>query len=255
MSFLSSDYKQRLDNHVIFKSLTNIIQLRAFMKLHVYAVWDFMSLLKSLQAFISPHGSPWLPNRNTQIVRLINEIVLEEESDLARPDVDNEYASHFEMYLSAMDEIGASTDGIKSFVAEVEARGIDDVLAAKLAPSPVQTFLESTFNTIRDGRVHEIASSFAYGRENLVPVMFTRILDTCKITSKQAPQFHYYLERHAQLDGEQHGPMAEKLVSFLTDNDSIKVEEAKQAAFDSVQARLDLWDQVLAVMPKNERGD
>ena len=83
MSFLSTDYKQRLDDHLIFKSLTNLNQLRAFMELHAYAVWDFMSLLKSLQAIISPHGSPWLPNRNTQIVRLINEIVLEEESDLA----------------------------------------------------------------------------------------------------------------------------------------------------------------------------
>jgi hypothetical protein len=255
MSFISSNYKQQLDDHLIFKSLTNLNQLRAFMELHVYAVWDFMSLLKSLQALISPHGSPWFPNQNTQIVRLINEIVLEEESDLARPDVNDEYASHFEMYLSAMDEIGASTDGIKGFVAEVEARGIDDVLAAKLAPSPVQAFLESTFNTIRDGRVHEIASSFAYGRENLVPVMFTRILDNCEISSKQAPLFHHYLERHAHLDGEQHGPMADKLVSFLTDNDSIKIEEAKLVAVYSVQARLDLWDHVLSVMPKNERGD
>jgi hypothetical protein len=250
MSFLSTDYKQRLDNHLIFKSLTNLNQLRAFMELHVYAVWDFMSLLKSLQAIISPHGSPWLPNPNSQVVRLINEIVLEEESDLARPNVDNEFASHFEMYLSAMDEIGASTKDIKAFIMQVEARGIDDVLNAKIAPPSVQAFLESTFKIIQDGRVHEIASSFAYGRENLVPIMFSRILDTCQVTSKQAPLFHYYLERHAHLDGEQHGPMADKLVSFLTDHDSIKIEEAKQAANDSIKARIELWDRVLLAMPK-----
>jgi len=250
MSFLSADYKQRLDDHLIFKSLTNLNQLRAFMELHVYAVWDFMSLLKSLQAIISPHGSPWFPNRNSQIVRLINEIVLEEESDLARPDVDNEYASHFEMYLSAMGEIGASTKEIQAFILEVEACGIDDVLVANIAPPPVQAFLESTFKTIRDGKVHEIASSFAYGRENLVPIMFTRILDACQVTSKQAPLFHYYLERHAHLDGEQHGPMADKLVSFLTGSDSFKIEEAKKAAANSVKARIELWDSVLSAIPK-----
>ena len=126
MSFLSTDYKQQLDDHLVFSSLKNLNQLRAFMELHVYAVWDFMSLLKSLQAIIAPHGSPWLPNRNTQVVRLINEIVLEEESDLARPNVENEYASHFDMYLSAMDEIGASTEEITHFISEVEARGIED---------------------------------------------------------------------------------------------------------------------------------
>ena len=114
----------------------------------------------------------------------------------------------------------------------------------------MQAFLESTFKIIQDGRVHEIASSFAYGRENLVPIMFSRILDTCQVTSKQAPLFHYYLERHAHLDGEQHGPMADKLVSFLTDHDSIKIEEAKQAANDSIKARIELWDRVLLAMPK-----
>ena len=81
--------------------------------------------------------------------------------------------------------------------------------------------------------------------------MFTRILDACQVTSKQAPLFHYYLERHAHLDGEQHGPMADKLVSFLTDNDSIKIEEAKKAAECSVRARIELWDRVLLAMPKD----
>ena len=215
MSFFSTKYKIRLDDHLIFRSLTNLKQLRAFMELHVYAVWDFMSLLKSLQAIISPHGSPWLPNPNSQVVRLINEIVLEEESDLARPNVDNEFASHFEMYLSAMEEIGASTKEIKTFILQVEARGIDDVLNAKIAPPPVQGFLESTFKTIRDGKVHEIASSFAYGRENLVPIMFTKNLGRLSGNFKTGSLFHYYLERHAHLDGEQHGPMATNWFHFL----------------------------------------
>ncbi len=244
MIFLPEDSKKRLENHPIFRGLQTIEQLRAFMELHVYAVWDFMSLLKELQSKIAPQGSPWLPNKNTQIVRLINEIVLEEESDTARPDSKNEYASHFEMYLMAMEEIGASTIKINSFLEAVETSGIENVLENKIAPVPVQKFLESTFEIIRSGKVHEIAASFAYGRENIVPVMFSRILENCQVKPDQAPLFHYYLERHAELDSEQHGPMSDRLVSWLVNEDPVKKQEVLNAAQKSINARIDLWENV-----------
>ena len=238
----------KLESHPIFDSLVSLDQLRGFMELHVYAVWDFMSLLKSLQSIIAPHGSPWLPNQNSQVVRLINEIVLEEESDIARPDADSEYVSHFDMYLNAMEEIGAQTKNIKNFVSKVAEVGISEALDSKLVPYPVRTFFEVDFDTIGHGKVHEIAASFAYGRENLVPVMFNRILETCHIDSTKAPLFHYYLERHAHLDGEQHGPMADQLVQYLTENDSQKIDEVRQAN-RSVKARIELWDRVLEAIP------
>ena len=241
---------ERLENHQIFKSLNTLQDLRVFMEHHVFAVWDFMSLLKTLQQRLAPHGAPWVPEGNNDAVRFINEIVLEEESDLASPESKDSFASHFEIYLNSMAEVGASTSNIDNFLKILKSEGLKVALDAKFVPACAQKFILSTFETIDAGKVHEIAAAFAYGRENLVPMMFLRILKNSSITETHAPLFHYYLERHAHLDGEQHGPMADKLVSFLTDNDSIKTEEAKKAAEYSVNARIELWDSVLAAIPK-----
>jgi len=215
------------------------------MEHHVFAVWDFMSLLKELQRRICPHGSPWLPNQNSNTVRLVNEIVLEEESDVAAPYHPHQYASHFEIYLNSMKEVGASTSIIENFIQDVSRYGVDKAMESETLPSPVKQFMLSTFKVISNGSTHQIAASFANGRENLVPLMFLRILDSCKVAKEQAPLFHYYLERHAHLDGEQHGPMAEQLLDSLTGGDSLKEKEATEAASKSLEARIELWDGVL----------
>ena len=222
------------------------------MELHVFAVWDFMSLLKELQAKLAPHGSPWLPNQNTQAVRLINEIVLEEESDQALPDSSDTFASHFQIYLNSMREVNADTTLIEKFIEMIQCHGLAKALVADFIPPSAKKFMDTTFETIRFGKVHEIAASFAYGRENLVPVMFSRLLRNSQITSKEAPLFHYYLQRHAQLDGEQHGPMAEKLVNSLTDGDPMKEKETRLAAEKSIESRIRFWDEVLLAMPRKQ---
>ncbi|MEL0098404.1 MAG: DUF3050 domain-containing protein [Opitutae bacterium] len=248
---LVADAWEKLEKHPIFNSLNTLDDLRVFMEHHVYAVWDFMSLLKELQAKLAPHGSPWLPKQNAQVVRLINEIVLEEESDLAIPDMPNVFASHFEIYLNSMKEVGASTSQIEQFLEVLGGDGLADALVADFVPSPARKFMAVTFETIQFGKAHEIAASFAYGRENLVPVMFARILQNFQVSSMEAPLFHYYLERHAQLDGEQHGPMAEKLVNSLTKGNPIKQEEARKAAEKSIEVRAQFWNEVLLAMPRN----
>jgi hypothetical protein len=247
---LKNDFGEVIQGHDIFTSLNTLEQLRIFMEHHVFAVWDFMSLLKALQEKLAPHGCPWLPSRNPQAVRFINEIVLEEESDLARPGTPNEYASHFEIYLNSMREVNASTFAIEHFLDLVRLRGLDVALQAESVPLSAKQFMGSTFQTIQFGKVHEIASSFAYGRENLVPVMFLRILENSQITNTQAPLFYYYLERHAHLDGEQHGPMAENLLNSLVDGDATKLQEANLAAEKSVVSRMRFWDDVLREVSK-----
>ena len=49
----------RLDRHPLYESLRSVEDLRVFMSNHVYSVWDFMSLVKYLQARVAPAHVPW----------------------------------------------------------------------------------------------------------------------------------------------------------------------------------------------------
>ena len=236
---------KKLESHPVFTRLNTLEELRVFMEHHVFAVWDFMSLLKKLQQVYVPHGSPWVPNSNGNVVRFINEIIMEEESDQSFEKDGESYASHFEIYLEAMKEVGASTSVIEQFLNEVRSEGIDNALTYELIPEPSREFMSYTFGLIERGKGHEIAASFAIGRESIVPLMFQRILDQTNITTEEAPVFHYYLERHAHLDGEHHGPMALRLLDDLCANDDQKENEVILEVESSLGARIKLWDGVL----------
>tara|TARA_B100000902_G_C27220975_1_gene869644 strand:- start:232 stop:1002 length:771 start_codon:yes stop_codon:yes gene_type:complete len=236
---------KELESHPVFTVLNTIDELRVFMEHHVFAVWDFMSLLKKLQEIYVPHGSPWIPNTNGNVVRFINEIVMEEESDQSYGSDGETYSSHFEIYLQAMREVGASTSVIEDFLSSVRLDGIEKALCKDI-PEPSREFMKYTFSLIDRGKGHEIAASFAIGRESIVPVMFKRILEQTNISVEQAPVFHYYLERHAHLDGEHHGPMALRLLDDLCANDEQKEKEVISEVQASLGARITLWDGVLA---------
>lgn len=235
---------KNLESHSIFKNLNTLEELKVFMEHHVFAVWDFMSLLKRLQEIYVPHGSPWTPNSNGNVVRFINEIVMEEESDKSYGSDGHSYSSHFEIYLHAMKEVGASTKAIDTFIEIVRREGIEKALKFENLPPPSLDFMKYTFALIERGKGHEIAASFAIGREGVVPLMFKRILDKTGVSSNEAPVFHYYLERHAHLDGEHHGPMALKLLDDLCTNDEEKKSEVLNEVQQSIDARIKLWDDV-----------
>jgi hypothetical protein len=238
------EHRSLLENHSLL--VTNTIQspedLRIFMKYHVFAVWDFMSLLKTIQHNVVPSGNLWLPSQGTRsdIARLINEIVLCEESDIS-PDGKSSI-SHFDLYLQAMLEVGADTDPIKIYLNQIAENGnISD------CPEIVREFVESTFKAIRRGP-HCAAASFCYGRETVIPSMFTRLLRQINISNTAAPKFHYYLERHIQVDGEDHGPMSENLVNYFCKNDPFLIHEAEQAAIDAITARIKLFDRIESLL-------
>jgi hypothetical protein len=238
------EHRSLLENHSLL--VTNTIQspedLRIFMKYHVFAVWDFMSLLKTIQHNVVPSGNLWLPSQGTRsdIARLINEIVLCEESDIS-PDGKSSI-SHFDLYLQAMLEVGADTDPIKTYLKQVAENG-----NISECPEVVREFVESTFEAIRRGP-HCAAASFCYGRETVIPSMFIRLLRQINISNTDAPKFHYYLERHIQVDGEDHGPMSENLVNYFCKNDPFLIHEAEQAAIDAITARIKLFDRIESLL-------
>ena len=106
----------KLKNHAVYSSLNTVEDIQIFMQIHAFAVWDFMSLLKALQNKLTCVHVPWLPSENSKAARLINQIVVDEESDL---NVDGLVKSHFEMYIEAMEEISADTTPINTFLEQL----------------------------------------------------------------------------------------------------------------------------------------
>lgn len=229
-------YKDNIIKHALYKNLSSIEDIAVLMEYHVYAVWDFMSLLKALQSHLTCISSPWKPVGDTKIRRLINSIVLEEESDV---DQNGNPASHYEMYLDAMIESGANTSKIKEFVDNVTANHIPSV------NDDVDEFLKSTFDVIDSKSPHKIASAFTFGREDLIPDMFTSIVNEYN-TKNNLDKFLYYLERHIELDGGEHGPLALELISDLCGDDDEKWREVEETAINCLISRSKLWDGILA---------
>ena len=230
-----AEYKKDVVNHPLYNQLNTIEDVQKLMEIHVYAVWDFMSLLKGLQIELTCTTLPWKPIGNTKIRRLINSIVLEEESDV---DSAGNPSSHYEMYLDAMKECGANTYEIDKFV-----NSVSDVNLPKVNTA-IDSFLATTFDILNSGEAHKIAAAFTFGREDLIPDMFTAIVNDLSKEHK-LDKFVYYLERHIELDGGEHGPLALELISNLCGDDKQKWKEVEETAIACLVARKELWDLVL----------
>ncbi|MFL2575535.1 MAG: DUF3050 domain-containing protein [Flavobacteriales bacterium] len=229
-------YREEIVNHPLYKKLNSVEDIAVMMEHHVYAVWDFMSLLKALQSLLTCTTSPWKPVGDGKIRQLVNSIVLEEESDV---DKENNPLSHYEMYIDAMKQCGANTSAIESFVSNVSTTNMPSV------NDGVDAFLKTTFDVIESNETHKIASAFTFGREDLIPDMFTAIVNEYN-TENNLDKFVYYLERHIELDGGEHGPLALELISNLCGDDDDKWREVEETAIACLVARKKLWDSILA---------
>ncbi len=241
-SKIIESFRTQLETHPVYTSVASIEDLRCFMEHHVYSVWDFMSLIKYLQSVVAPTTSPWVPLGDASVRRFINELVLEEESDETH--VAGEFSSHFELYHRAMAETGADTQPSSRFVQTVKRQGIKQALDLPDIPEPSRLFTTRTFRFIQENKPHEVAAALALGREHIIPGMFRSILQRIGVSSKQAPIFHFYLNRHIHLDEDFHAPLSLRLLNRLCDGDNSKIQEAIKAANAAVNARIEFWDGV-----------
>jgi hypothetical protein len=213
----------------------------AFMEHHVFAVWDFMSLLKSLQRTLTCVAVPWLPTSASDSRRLINEIVLVEESDV----YNGGFVSHFELYVRAMRDAGANAACIDRFIERLRAgRPVSSALREAEAPSPAVRFVSTTWHIIESAPVHCQAAAFAFGREDLIPEMFQQVI-AVRDQGHALDTFVDYLARHIEVDGEEHTPMAMQMVAQLCKNDERKWTECTETVNLALEARARLWDGVL----------
>jgi hypothetical protein len=238
------EVRAKLIAHDAFTWVDSLEKAQHFMEYHVWAVWDFMVLLKGLQRELTCTDTYWVPKGNAAVRRLINEIVWGEESD---EDRDGRAMSHFEMYLEAMQEAGAETQPIRNFILDLQ-NGVDPkvALAKSKAPAGAKKFVLSTLDVVERGQPHEMAAVFTFGREDLIPDMFMEIVAGLKAQfPDKLGKFTYYLERHIEVDGDVHGHLAEQMVEQLCAEDENKWLVARDASLTALQARIELWTTVL----------
>lgn len=237
--------RDRVVGHVLYSSLSTHEAIVTFMEHHVYAVWDFMSLLKSLQRQLTCVALPWVPTGPTGSRRLINDITLVEESD----ELDGGFISHFELYLNGMTEAGADRSVIDSFIDRIRGgMGVPDALAASGVPAPSAEFVNTTWHFIQVAPVHCQAAAFAFGREDLIPDMFEQVVRVNQNQGGRLDTFVDYLARHIEVDGEEHTPMAMRMLADLCGDDTVKWQQCAETVKDALDARVRLWDGIVAAI-------
>jgi len=248
-------HRAKLKSHPLYASIQTVPQLQTFMKSHCFAVWDFMSLLKELQRRVTCVDTLWIPKPNTGSIRLVNEIVTGEESDenMAGASEEEKYISHYELYLRAMREMGASTTEMESFVEKIR-QGVPFPVALQQTDIPEHTkkFVANTIGVL-NMPTHVIASYFQFGREDPIPEMFQTILSNLEANKIKGNLecFKLYLQRHIQLDGEEHGPAGLKLVLALTKSQEEMDEVVKYAKL-AIESRLHFWDGIYLDIQQNQ---
>ena len=241
--------REELKSHKLYQQLQTVEDIKIFTKDHVFAVWDFMSLLKTLQRELTCVSVPWVPRKKGKLTQFINEITLAEESDV---DLSGESKSHFEMYLDAMRHMGSDTHKIEVFLSKIHQNSsIEEALDFAEVPEAVKNFVKVTFKTIYSNDAHKVAAAFTFGREDLIPDMFIEIIHQTH-EQESFKDFLYYLNRHVELDGDSHGPLSLDMIVELCGDDQQKWSEVLVTAKEALEVRISLWDYIADNISKHK---
>jgi hypothetical protein len=115
----------------------------------------------------------------------------------------------------------------------------------------VQAFVAHTMALAQSGSTEEVLAAFFYGREDIIPEMFSRLQKTlprARHDNDPLRHFIYYIERHIELDGDSHGPMGRELLEGLVADSPQRDERALRAACNSIKARIELWNGTLSTL-------
>ena len=241
--------REELKSHRLYQQLQTIEDIKIFTQDHVFAVWDFMSLLKTLQRELTCVSVPWVPRKKGKLTQFINEITLAEESDV---DLSGESKSHFEMYLDAMRHMGSETHKIEVFLSKIHQNSsIEEALDFAEVAEAVKNFVKVTFKTIYSNDAHKVAAAFTFGREDLIPDMFIEIIHQTH-EQESFKDFLYYLNRHVELDGDSHGPLSLDMIVELCGDDQQKWSEVLVTAKEALEVRISLWDYIADNISKHK---
>ena len=232
---------EKIKHHSLYDRIGSITHLRIFMEHHVFAVYDFMCLLKELHRRIVCTQAPWFPPQDAYCAHLIAQILVEEEGDLAEDQI--HYLCHFDLYLAAMKKIGANTQPIQDFLHLLTSgSGLTESAIIVGLPKSVQQFINTTFSFF-DSETHALASAFVYGREAITPSLFTPLVQRLgqSFNTKEKNSVStllYYLNRHIELDHADHFPKALQMLKNLAGEDERKWTDILLVASRALQARL-----------------
>jgi hypothetical protein len=121
-------------------------------------------------------------------------------------------------------------------------------------PSHVRDFVGHTMTLVNSATTEEVLAAFFYGREDIIPEMFRRLLRTiynAEHRDDRLRNFIYYIDRHIELDGDSHGPMGRELLEGLVAHSPHGTERALRAACSSIEARIDLWNGTLTKLRRS----
>lgn len=235
-------------SHKIYKSVNSIAHAQVFMKSHVYAVWDFMSLLKSMQTKLTVTSVPWVPCPDRISAYFVNSIVLTEESDNFSNNPEQSM-SHFELYLEGMKELGGFSEPIEDLLNDLkqgvplsQALSLNEKNYSSIIPSQTFRFVEKNLRIAKEGSLEQVTAFFLFGREDPIPDMFQGILNEIDSNLIKAEKFKIYLNRHVQLDRDDHGPISMKIMNRICGDDEGKWNTVLNCAKEAIQDRIELWN-------------